>query len=460
MKYRSVIRSILYPAFQKLKGRSTMSLLRRWERLHLEPEEEIDQFQFQCLRDIIQHAYDQVPFYRRTFNLNGFDPGDLRALEDIQKIPMLSKADVKENLPQFVASEAQGPLRTVRTGGSTGEPMKYFMGQDALAANQAVLWRSRRWHGLDIGQPNLLIWGHSETLQGGIKGHIARFTRPLKDRILNRWTFSAYDLSERKLEKITASLRKHHAVFLRGYATSLYALAKYVDGRENPVDLEDLRGIITTSEVLYPWQRKQIEDAFRCPVIDEYGANETGIMAYSCPEGNLHLMDENLYVEVIKDEGAGPDELGEIVVTQLHHRSAPLIRYRIGDVALGIDRGCPCGSNLRILKGLKGRIYDLFVTKQNDYIHAQYFTHLLRQSEGVKKFQVIQVSREKIRIKLVLDMDPAEYSTQKITRLIRDMMGEDIEIEYMYVDHIPVEESGKYRWIVSEVQHNLLESER
>ena len=455
-----MIRLVVYPAFQMLKQRTTMELLQKWEELHLNSRKEIEDYQSERLREMIHHAANNVLYYQKRFREDGIHPDRVHDIHDIQKLPLLSKETVRLHPEQLISRGFKRGLEEVRTGGSTGEPMTYFMGQDAFSANQAVAWRSRRWFGMDIGQPHILIWGHSASFGGGVQAKISRIKRPVKDWILNRRTLSAYNLSEKHLASYVKTIRNYAPQYMRGYASTFYVLASYIEENESPLRFPGLKAIICTSEVLYDWQKRVIERVFECPVVNEYGSNETGVMAYSCPEGNLHVMEENVILEVVKNNDGGPDDVGEIVVTQLQHKGAPLIRYRIGDVARGFRSGCACGSNLKILDGLVGRTYDLIHTPDGRFVHGQLFHHILRQPEAVKKFQVRQKSDSALEIKIVLDGNSGQIQEDVVEKQIKNVTGNEMSIDFAYVHEIPLEKSGKFRWIISEISHQKFRESR
>jgi len=451
-----MIKKFLYPGFQRLKGRRTMALLEEWKELHRKPPGVITAYQMERLQAVTAHAAEQVPYYRELWKAQGIT-GGIQDLEGFQDLPLTDKGTVRQYKDRFLAEDRSGSLAAVRTGGSTGEPLEYYMGQDAFAGNQAAVWRSRDWWELEPGQANILLWGHSASLQPGWRGQYARFSRPIKDWLLNRRTFSAYNLSPEALERYWEAALHMKPVYLRGYTSSLYFWAQFIERRGWQDRIWDgLKAIIATSEVLYDWQKEVIERAFGCPVVNEYGGNESGVIAYSCPGGSLHLMDENLYVELIPLQGSEQDQFGEVVFTQLHHEAAPLIRYRMGDIAQRISRGCPCGSNLRVLEGLKGRAHDLITTPEGKIVHAQLFIHLFKYVEGVRRFQILQEAPDLIRVRIVLKEGCRKVEEKKLLGKLKDYLSDQIDFRIEYLLEIPAEESGKFRFVISRVQKPFL----
>jgi phenylacetate-CoA ligase len=447
---KELIKHILYPGFQRLKGRNTMALLDEWESVHLRAPEELQDYQMERLRSAVIHAAEHVPYYRNRWADRGISPGVIQDPAVVNQLPLTDKSTVRKYQESFLADDRPYSTAPVKTGGSTGEPLHYFMGQDAFAGNQAAIWRSRGWWGLEPGQPNILLWGHSAALQRGWQGQLARFSRPVKDWLLNRRTFSAYDLSPEALNRYWKAARRHKPVFIRGYTSSLYFWSQYLLDQGWAVQVwDELKAVIVTSEVLYDWQRTSIEQAFGCPVVNEYGANEAGMIAYSCPEGSLHLMDENLYVELVPLDDTGQEGFGEVVITQLHHRAAPLIRYRMGDIAREISRGCACGSHLRVLEGLQGRAHDLIITPEGKTVHAQLFVHLFKYVEGARRFQILQENQDLILIRILLEEGFHQVEEKTLIDNLKEYVSPRIDFRIEYPRKISAEESGKFRFVIS-----------
>ncbi len=436
-------------------GRRTLELLDEFETLCVAHSDEVVSHQRERLRLIIEHAYRNVPYYQQSFDAAGIDSAVIETIDDLQSVPLLEKKNVREAQHRFIARGYEKRVSEVRTGGSTGAPMKYFLGSEGQAANQAAVWRARRWWGIDIGQPAVHFWGHSTSFAPGLKGKFARAMRPIKDRVFNRRTLSAYNMSMSSVFRYWQIIEEFGPCYLLGYASTLYLFARFlkelgIDGRGISLDL-----IISTSEVLYPWQRHILEESFGCAVVNEYGATEVGMIAYECPEGNLHLMDDTVLIEVVKSDSAGADDLGEVVVTQLYNLGAPLIRYRLGDVAQSIRQGCSCGLGLRVLCGFQGRTHDLIVAPDGRYVHGEFFTHLFDQLENVHQFQVVQKAPDSLLIRVVLNDPSLQINEPLLLDNIYSKMG-DICVVVQYVDVIEQEASGKYKWIVSEIKPGIL----
>jgi phenylacetate-CoA ligase len=197
-----------------------------------------------------------------------------------------------------------------------------------------------------------------------------------------------------------------------------------------------------------------IEEAFRCPVFDRYGCREFGNIAHECGQHNgYHINVERFVIEILNDHGkpVEPGESGEIIVTDLDNYGFPFIRYRTGDMAVASARICSCGRGLPLLKSIEGRVFDVVKAPNGNRIAGTFWTLALRSVPGVKHFQIEQISIDQLIVRIVKDYDYSIKSETAIIDLIRDKCGNNIEIEMIYTDNIPVTLSGKRRFIISHV---------
>jgi phenylacetate-CoA ligase len=239
---------------------------------------------------------------------------------------------------------------------------------------------------------------------------------------------------------------------LFGYASALARFAEFVQAHH----LDDIKflSVISSAEVLYPHQRELIERTFGCGVIDRYGTRELGGIACECQEHmGLHISTENVCVEILRNGIPVPvGEEGDIVVTNLNNYGMPFIRYQTGDVGQLSDVECRCGRGLPMMQIVSGRATDLFKTKDGRTIHRAFFTHLFYDIVEVKQFQVTQESYDLVVVSIVERSPLPSERLVFLERAIKDMMQSDVKVEFEFLDTIPLQPSGKYRFIISKVQ--------
>ncbi|MDD5330416.1 MAG: phenylacetate--CoA ligase family protein, partial [Sulfuricella sp.] len=146
----------VFPLHEALKGHDSVARRRALERSQWWPADELERHRLARLKALLAHAGRHVPYYRRLFADIGFDPAGVAGLADLRRLPLLTKADIRDN---DLKSEAAGPLKRCNTGGSSGEPLIFHMGRERISHDVAAKWRATRWWGVDIGDPEVVVWG-------------------------------------------------------------------------------------------------------------------------------------------------------------------------------------------------------------------------------------------------------------------------------------------------------------
>jgi len=240
--------------------------------------------------------------------------------------------------------------------------------------------------------------------------------------------------------------------YFYGYVSMLVEYAQYFRsvGRRAPFQLQC---IITTAEVLTQVQRDLLKSVFGTPVFNEYGCGELGTIAHECEQGNLHLSEENMIVEIMDGESVcPPGSMGEIVITELNNLATPLIRYRTGDYGALDDSLCGCGRTLRVLKDVYGRAYDFVVNRQGEKFHAEFIMYIfedaLRQHLGVRQFQVVQRDFDDFLVRFVPNDDYNGGIEELVESRLREKVDPEARVTLEQVENIERERSGKIRLIV------------
>jgi phenylacetate-CoA ligase len=269
-------------------------------------------------------------------------------------------------------------LARFNTGGSSGEPLIFFIGKERVSHDVAAKWRATRWWGVDIGDPEIVVWG--SPIELGSQDRI----RALRDKLLRTELLPAFEMSEAKLDGMLAAIRHRRPKMLFGYPSALSHIARHAEARGQRMDDLGVKVAFVTSERLYDEQRAAIERVFGCPVANGYGGRDAGFIAHQCPHGGMHITAEDIIVEIVDREGRvlPPGQAGEIVVTHLATRDFPFIRYRTGDVAVLDDARCACGRGLPMLKEIQGRSTDFVVAADGTVMHGLALIYVLRDSRS------------------------------------------------------------------------------
>ena len=436
--------AVLFPAHEFLKGHHSVALRRALEgsqwwdasRLHAE--------QIDSLRRFLTRAGTDVPYYREQFRRIGFDPTRVESLDDLAALPLLDKATIRGSIEQLKSRRA-GKLVRYNTGGSSGEPLVFYMGRDRISHDVAAKWRATRWWDVDVGDVEIVLWGSPVELgkQDAVKA--------VRDRLLRSHLLPAFRMSAARMDEYLETVRRLRPRMLFGYASALAMLAYHAEARGADMCRLGVRVCFTTGETLYQEQRGVIERVFGAPVANGYGSRDAGFIAHECPNGSMHLSAEHIVVELL-DEAGKPVEAGvqgEIVATHLATGDFPFIRYRTGDMAVLKTEPCLCGRTLPALERVLGRSTDFIRTRSGEVMHALALIYEVRDKPGVQAFKFVQEADLSLELQLVAGQGLTAEVEQSIVAGIRRRMGEDQRLTIRRVAEIAPERSGKYRYVVS-----------
>lgn len=444
----TLVGKVIYPLHEKLLGRTTFAALRQLEEQQWWSAERLTELRLHKLRDLLIHARDKIPFYADRFRDAGFQPEAVRNFSDMEKLPLLTKTDIKTNLECLTWKDCPGGLQRYNTGGSSGEPLIFYFDKRRQSWDKAARMLTHAWWDVPVGEKELYLWGSpvEATRQDRMK--------TLRDRLTNELLISAFEISAQSFPALYRQFREFAPACVFGYPSTIELFCRFAAERGEALDDLGVRAVFATAEVLYDHQRQTIGAAFGgVPVTDCYGSREGGFVAHECPVGRYHVMDPNYLVEFLQDgKPAAAGENGEIVLTHLDAWGMPLIRYQTGDIARQGEGNCSCGRGLSTLEAIQGRTTDFIVTPDGRWQHALSLIYIVRDIPGVDEFKIIQhqVDEIEVLLKLLPDLYPAD-GDDRIVAGFRKRMGESIQVRIERVEEIPRDASGKYRYVVSHV---------
>lgn len=442
--YTSLVSNLVFPLHERLKRHDTVALRRSMEEAQWWPAERLQAFQLQRLRALLLDVGQHVPYYRDLFAQLGFDPLSVHSTADLQRLPFLTKSVIRANTDALKHPQARD-LARFNTGGSSGEPLIFYIGKQRISHDVAAKWRATRWWGVDIGDPEIVVWG--SPIELGKQDRIKHW----RDKLLRTQLLPAFEMSTPKLDQFIATIRTVRPRMLFGYPSALTHIARHAQARGVAMNDLGIKVAFVTSERLYDEQRATISQVFGCPVANGYGGRDAGFIAHECPSGGMHLTADDIVVEIVNDAGqlqpAGV--AGEIVVTHLSTGEFPFIRYRTGDIGVLGSSPCSCGRGLPLLQDIQGRSTDFVVAADGTVMHGLSLIYILRDLPGVQAFKVVQESRAQTRVLLVTDSNFAVDSVARIIAGFRQRLGAEVSVLVDLVDNIPAEKSGKFRYIIS-----------
>jgi phenylacetate-coenzyme A ligase PaaK-like adenylate-forming protein len=442
--YTQLCSSVLFPLHERLKSHASTALRRELEQSQWLSPDALAQQQAKRLREFLSRVERDVPYYAQQFAQAGVAARDIQSVADLQRLPLLTKELIRANTEQL-KSRSAGKVIRYNTGGSSGEPLVFFMGMDRVSHDVAAKWRATRWWGVDIGDPEIVLWGSPVEL--GKQDRI----KALRDRMLRSHLLPAFAMSEANMREYLARIAAIRPPMLFGYASALALLARFAAAERRDMTGLGIKVAFATGETLYPDQRAIIEQVFGAPVANGYGSRDGGFVAHQCPQGSLHISTEHIVVELLGPDGrpSAPGESGEIVLTHLATADFPFIRYRTGDVGVAARAPCACGRGLPVLAEVHGRSTDFIRTRDGNTLHALALIYEVRDKPGVKAFKFVQAGELSLELLLVAGPELTEEVERSIRAGILRRMGADSELTIRRVAEIPPEKSGKYRYVVS-----------
>lgn len=445
--YTRFCSGVIFPLHEKLKTHDSVARLRKLEQSQYLPPSQIQALQAERLKAFLVDIGSHVPYYRALFQSAGFDPGACNGAGDLTRLPFMTKAVIRDNVEGLKAEDA-GPLTRYNTGGSSGEPLIFYIGKARKSHDVAAKWRATRWWGVDIGDPEIVLWG--SPIELGAQDRV----KALRDRLLRSCLLPAFEMSDDKVRAMLADIRSMRPKMLFGYPSALAHIAEKARLWNLPMRDLGIKVAFVTSEMLYEHQRKSISEIFACPVANGYGARDAGFIAHQCPHGRLHLSAEDIVVEIIDPDGrsVAPGVPGEIVVTHTATRDFPFVRYRTGDVGVLSTEICTCGIKLPILAEVQGRTTDFVVAADGTVVHALALIYTVRDLPGVQRFKIVQHSLDRTEVLIVADQRFGESERLRIRRDFSARLGAGVQVEINETLEIPREKSGKNRYVVSHVK--------
>jgi len=444
--YTSCVSGLLFPLHERMKGHASVRVRRALERSQWFSAGALAELQVKRLRALLGSARNHVPYYRDLFTRLGFDPAQLTSVDDLDRLPFLTKPIIRANTERLKSAKARGLIR-FNTGGSSGEPLVFFMGRERVTHDVAAKWRATRWWGVDIGDREIVVWGSPVEL--GVQDRM----RGLRDRLLRSELLPAFEMSDTKLAAFIARIREQRPTMLFGYPSALSHIARHAQKLGVRLDDVGIRVAFVTSERLYEEQRELIVHAFGCRVANGYGGRDAGFIAHECPAGGMHITAEDIVVEIIDVAGVAvpPGGAGEIVITHLATSDFPFIRYRTGDIGILDDRRCTCGRGLPLLREIQGRTTDFIVAHDGTVMHGLALVYILRDLPGIDAFRIVQENLQLTRVELVANALYGPQIEAKIVSGFRARLGASVRVAIDQVDALEPEKSGKFRYVVSRV---------
>jgi phenylacetate-CoA ligase len=452
--YKNICKHIVIPLWAAWEHSPYLKHLKYLEQSQYFSKAKIREIQWGKIKRILDHAYKNCSYYRRKFNSEGIHPEDIKSFDDFLSIPILKKNDVHKYREDLIAPNVD-KYKSFLTSGSTGKPLRGYINKESSEFRRACGRRSEFWAGYDLGERIYVLYGNPEKELRGLKKFSVKFRRKALQRTE---VLDMLRLSEESMLKFAHKMQKKPPSLLWGHAHGLYLLAKFLEKK----GLDDIRpkGMYSAGMVLHDFERKKVEEIFKCKLQDRYGTEELGLIATECKEKEgLHINTDCHYLEFIGNDGkpVPPGERGFIIVTDLTNLAMPFIRYRTEDVGIPSTKKCSCGRTQPLIEKIQGRIADFLITPEGELISGVSLTdHFAGQIPGVAQMQIVQEKIDRLTLNIVRNDDFGDESKQKVSHLVREFFGGKMYFQYNFVNQISQGPSGKYRFTICKVDHELL----
>jgi phenylacetate-CoA ligase len=398
---------------------------------------ELRSLQTKKLRAIITHSYNNVPYYHSLMKEAEITPDEIRTLDDLHKVPITSKEDLRElALEDITSRNADLKECYVRqTSGTSGIPLSITWDKSARAIHFLAYLRWMMACG--IRASNRINQIYETTWLSG--NHLIQKLGMYRTKTISHL---------QSLNEQIDVMKEFRPDALIGFPSGTRLLAEEIRDR-------DITGVspglvFTGGEMLDEHSRRLNKEVFGAETYDHYGCNEAGDISCECEKREgYHNLSDLLLVNVVRDnEAVSPGETGEIVITNLFNYAGPVIRYNLGDIGHMLEDPCSCGKCFPLMKIDEARRGEVVALPDGKRVPFLVFNALLNEIDGVKQYRVIQETLNRFIVEIVANRQFTDATVVEIEEKVKDKMG-DVEVGVTLVDHIAFERSGKFRPFIS-----------
>lgn len=402
------------------------------------------------LRGLVSYATQHVPYYRELFARERLDPREIQGVNDLPKIPVLTREILLERFEDLKSDEFESHRPILgQSGGSTGKRRHFWLSQRSFDLEQAAARRHYLAAGYrDQDRCTALYF----PLEGKIADRLYWDDWQSRMRCLNTRL-----LSRERLHAMVGAAVAFRAKVLWAYPSHLEMFVRYVE--ETGDDRFRPRVIVTNAEVLYEQQREHARRVLGCDVFDWYGLGEHVAAAAECERHGYHIPEELVAVEIIAGDREAPEgEPGEVVGTCFENYAQPLIRYRTGDFAVRRQDRCSCGRAHAMLREIGGRTQDIISTPEGGWCAFRHGLFGVEEVPGLHAVQLEQVEVRRFVVRAVAPQGLSDEARVILARRVIEAIGFDAAVEIVMVEDIPRTARGKRRLVISRVPFTMLDA--
>lgn len=453
---KKIVERITYPVRLQLKsiagylpasfryGKVFNDTLKFLENSQWWDKDQLEEYQFQELRKLLNHSYSHVPYYKKLFSELNLNPLLIRDIDDFKQIPVLDKDTFKLNFSSFTSNNINphiSNISKINTSGSTGKPLEFYVDKEIQQKEMAFIFH--QW-----SRVNYKIDDRRAMIRGSLKNG-EKYNYDPYFKVLN----ISQDINQKNVLEYVKLLKKYKIKFIHGYPSVIGYFAHIISRNKIKIPFK-IESVLFASENVYDWQRELVEDIFKCRAFSHYGLAEKTCLAGECENStDYHFIPQYGITEIDK-------KTGEIIATGFLNHINPFIRYKTGDIVEKIVNKSKCCKRdyFPIVSGIEGRKGDYIVTNKGLISPTGMLSIPLKKTHYIKKTQIIQKSETLIKVKVV----PWEKTTKYYQELdelennFKKILGSEIKIVFEETDNIESDKSGKFKWIKSEISNDII----
>jgi phenylacetate-CoA ligase len=401
--------------------------------------QELENYQNEELKKLIRHSYDNVPYYYRLFKDNNLTPHDIKTIQDLPKIPILTRHDVRNNLSLLIARNfTDNQVVKLSTSGTTGKPLRFYYDKDKEYLNyDPFVWRYFGWAGHKVGElhATLSCWTTSNELYA-------------YNTVRNFLILSAYNMKKDNAEKYAEIIKKYKVRYLDTYPSAIELLTLCLKDKAIKPSVK-LKAIFTHSECLYNWQRKTIEDYWGCKCFDWYGMEERVVLGAECERHtDLHLCSDFAITEFIDD---GTTEFKRIVSTSLTNYAMPFIRYDTEDIGAPRAKKCSCQREFPLFTLSGGREKNFAIGKDGSHIPVVN-VDIPNVTENVLQFQFIQEAKGEMALNIIKKDTFKNEDLERINAKLKEKFGSNMDVKINFTEAVEQNSNTKTPILVQKMR--------
>lgn len=400
--------------------------IREVEKYYQMPPEELKIRNERRFLEIFRKSYKKSPFYHKLYSKAGIKIEDIKGLDDIEKLPIITKDMIKESGDEML-TEPKWKLLRNHTSGTTGTPLMVYESLSSIWWEQAYFYCYRKRCGYIYGQPIVSLRGNLEKKDTFLKVHIS-----------NTLYLSSYNINDKTIDVYYQQILKHHPIAIEGYPSALYALALQL--RDRGLWLH-IPVAFTSSETLLNYQRQLIEKQMGTQIFDHYGTTERTIRLSETLNHDGYYEDPGYSINEYTPNGE--------ITTSLINDSFPLIRYKGNDIIELVDNNRKLPVRIRRIQGRQSSYLE---GKDGTRYSGALMTRVFKNITSIDNAQFIQEERGRVNLNIVVSEKFTDVDRMNLSQAVEEQLGKnnfEVIIKQITAEEIIYTSNGKFNYVLN-----------